>query len=317
MSRKKKHEEHENLERWLVSYADFMTLLFATFVVLYALSQTDVAKFTELGQSLKGAFSHSVLEGSQGVMDSQGQSVLGETPADSMMSSLIFEYLNPKYEEASYEEIQKKIKDMTKSGELEGVTTKIDDRGLVIVMSDTTLSFASGSAELSPKAKLQLDKIGSLIGRKFIMHLMRVEGHTDNIPFSSAKYPSNWELSAARSSAVVRYFIERFKFAPDLFTAIGYADTRPAAPNTNAKNRTINRRVDIVVLRNKYKNLEDSRDELIKFDKKEQKIQKEQQMQTINSVLSLSDAAKQLTDDENLTQDKVIRLDKSPSKQSF
>lgn len=315
MSKKKKHEEHENLERWLVSYADFMTLLFATFVVLYALAQTDVSKFTKLGESLKGSFSQSVLQGSQGILDNQGQSVLGSTPADSMMSSLIFEYLNPKYEEASYQDIQKQINDLAKSGELKGVSAKVDDKGLTIVMSDKTLSFAEGSAELSPQAKLQLDKIGGLIGRKFIMHLMRVEGHTDNIAFSNAKYPSNWELSGARSSAVVRYFIERFKFTPDLFTAIGYADTRPIVPNTSVKNRTLNRRVDIVVLRNKYKSLEDSRDELIKFDKKEQKTQKEQQMQTINQVLSLSDAAKQLSEDENQTTDRVIRLDKSPSGQ--
>ncbi len=312
MSRKKKHEEHENLERWLVSYADFMTLLFATFVVLYALSQTDVAKFTKLGESLKGSFSHSIMEGSQGVLDSQGQSVLGATPADSMMSSLIFEYLNPKYEESSYEEIQNQIKNLTKTGELTGITTKIDDRGLTIIMSDKALSFRPGSAELSPQAKLQLDKIGGTIGRKFLMHLMRVEGHTDNIPFSNERYPSNWELSAARSSSVTRYLIDRFKFTPDLFTVIGFSDTRPMAPNSNDKNRALNRRVDIVILRNKYKSLEDSRDELIKFDKKEQKIQKEQQMQTINRVLSLSDAAKQLSGEENESEDRVIRLNKSP-----
>ncbi len=314
MARKKKHEEHENLERWLVSYADFMTLLFATFVVLYALAQTDVAKFTSLGQSLKGSFSHSVIEGSQGIMDSQGESVLSSTPADSLMSSLIFEYLNPKYEESSFQDIQKQIKEMSKNGELDGITTKVDDRGLTIILSDEALAFASGSAELSPKAKIQLDKIGGIIGRKFIMHLMRVEGHTDNIQFSNAKFPSNWELSSARSSAVVRYLIDRFKFTPDLFTVIGFADTRPMAPNTSAKNRALNRRVDIVVLRNKFKPLEDSRDEFIKFDKKDQKIQKEQQMETINRVLSLSDAAKQLTDDENAEKDRVIRLDNGPSR---
>lgn len=316
MSRKKKHEEHENLERWLVSYADFMTLLFATFVVLYALSQTDVSKFTKLGESLKGSFSQSVLEGSQGVLDSKGQSVLDSNSADSMMSSLIFEYLNPKYEAASYEDIQKQITDLNKSGELEGVSASVQDRGLVIVMSDKTLKFKEGSAELSPEAKLQLDKIGGIIGKKFILHLMRIEGHTDNIPFSSVKYPSNWELSSARSSAVTRYLIERFKFTPDLFTVVGFADTRPLVPNTSKKNRALNRRVDIVVLRNQFKPLEDSRDSLIKFDKKSQQKQKEEQAQTIQRVLNLSDAAKQLTGDDLDSAEKVIRLDKSPSQQA-
>lgn len=315
MSRKKKHEEHENLERWLVSYADFMTLLFATFVVLYALSQTDVSKFTKLGESLKGSFSQSVLEGSQGVMDSNGQSALDASSANSMMSSLIFEYLNPKYEEASYQEIEKQIKDLSKKGELDGVTASVDDRGLVIVMSNKALDFSSGSAELSPAAKLQLDEIGGIIGKKFILHLMRVEGHTDNIPFSNAIYPSNWELSSARSCAVVRYLIARFKFKPELFTPIGFADTRPLVPNTNDKNRAKNRRVDIVILRNQYKSLEDSRDSLIKMDKKSQQKQKDEQMQTINSVLTLSDAAKELTGDDLDSSEKVIRLDKRPSKQ--
>lgn len=315
MARKKKHEEHENLERWLVSYADFMTLLFATFVVLYALSQVDVSKFTKLGESLRGSFSQSVLEGSQGVMDAQGNNVMDSSSADSMMSSLIFEYLNPKYEEASYEDIQKQIKDMTKSGELQGVSASMEERGLVIVMSDKALAFASGSAELSPQAKVQLDKIGGIIGRKFILHIMRVEGHTDDIPFSNSIYPSNWELSSARACSVVRYLIKRYKFTPDLFTPIGFSDTRPMAPNTNSKNRAKNRRVDIVILKNQYKSIEDSRDSMIKLDKKDQQKQKEQQMQTINSVLSLSDAAKQLTDDDMNSSEKVIRLDKKPSRQ--
>lgn len=315
MARKKKHEEHENLERWLVSYADFMTLLFATFVVLYALSQTDVSKFTKLGESLKGSFSQSVLEGSQGVLTSQGESVLNASSADSMMSSLIFEYLNPKYEAASYEEIKKQIGDLTKKGELKGVSATIDDRGLIIVMSNKALDFASGSAELSPEAKLQLDKIGGIIGKKFLLHLMRIEGHTDNIAFSNSRYPSNWELSSARSCSVVRYLITRFKFNPELFTPIGFADTRPLVPNTSNKNRALNRRVDIVVLKNQYKSLEDSRDTLIKLDKKSQQKQKDDQMQTINRVLTLSDAAKQLTGDDLDSAEKVIRLDRRPSRQ--
>lgn len=315
MARKKKHEEHENLERWLVSYADFMTLLFATFVVLYALSQTDVSKFTKLGESLKGSFSQSVLEGSQGVLDSKGENVLDSNSADSMMSSLIFEYLNPKYEEASYEDIKKQINDLSKSGELKGVSASIEDRGLVIVMSNKALSFTPGSAELSPEAKLQLDKIGGIIGKKFILHIMRVEGHTDNVPFSNSKYPSNWELSSARACSVVRFMIDRFKFTPELFTPIGFADTRPIAPNTTSNGRALNRRVDIVILKNQYKSIEDSRDSLIKMDKKSQQKQKDQQMQTISRVLNLSDAAKQLTGDDLDSAEKVIRLDKRPSQQ--
>lgn len=306
MAKKKKHEEHENLERWLVSYADFMTLLFATFVVLYALAQTDVAKFSQLENSLKSAFDSVVMEGTQGVMDKSGSKVIGESQADSMMSSLILEYLNPKYEEQAFEEIKDQVKALSKTKELEGVDAKITDRGLVILMTDKSLLFGSGSAELSPQAKIKLDKIGGIIGRKFILHLIRVEGHTDNIPFSSSKYPSNWELSSARACSIVRYFIQRFKFMPELFTPVGFADTKPYMQNDTLGNRSMNRRVDIVILRNTYKGSEDARDSLIKLDKESQRRMKEQQTQTINSVLGLSDAAKELTEVGPAKEEKII-----------
>ena len=305
MARKKKHEEHENLERWLVSYADFMTLLFATFVVLYALSQVDVAKFTKLGESLKVGFSQSVLQGSEGIMDNSGQSVLDSSPGNSMIDSLIFEYLNPQYEQQSFDDIQKEIKN---SKELDGVKVEQTERGLVISVSDRVLEFEPGSASISKEAKIKLDKIGGIIGRKFLVHSFRVEGHTDNIPFASDRYPSNWELSAARSGSVARYLMTRFKFDPALFTIVGFADTRPKAPNNSERNRAKNRSVDIVVLKNQYKSLEDNRDKMISLDKKEQQKKHDQQLETINAVLSLSDAAKKLTDDSDVSQ-QVIKLD--------
>ena len=306
MAKKKKHEEHENLERWLVSYADFMTLLFATFVVLYALAQTDVNKFAQLESSLKTAFDQTVLQGQQSVMDNKGENVIGASQADSAISSLMMEYLSPKYEEESFEEIKKEIEAKNKSGELKGVTSKIVDRGLIIMVTDNALVFAPGSAELSTKAKLKLDKIGGIIGRKFILHYIRVEGHTDDIPFSSSKYPSNWELSSARACSIVRYLIDRFRFKPELFTPVGFADTRPFMQNDTPGNRSMNRRVDIVILRNTYKSGEDARDSIIKLDRRSQQKMKEEQLQTINRVLGLSDAAKELTEKSSGSQEKII-----------
>ena len=114
MARKKKHEEHENLERWLVSYADFMTLLFATFVVLYALSQINVNEFKKVEESLRRAFSsHSIMDGSEGMMDS-GNSISDANAADSMIDSLFMEYISQRYEKESYEQIKKQIDDMKK-----------------------------------------------------------------------------------------------------------------------------------------------------------------------------------------------------------
>ena len=146
MAKKKKAEEHENLERWLVSYADFMTLLFATFVVLYALSQINVNEFKKVEESLKKAFSiQSILDGGSGVMSS-GNSVLDTSAADSMIDSLLMEYISPRYEQESYEKIKKEIEDLAKSGEMNGVSATIDERGLVITISDKNILFKSGYA---------------------------------------------------------------------------------------------------------------------------------------------------------------------------
>ncbi|MBQ2870912.1 OmpA family protein, partial [bacterium] len=271
MGRKPKHEEHVNLERYLVSYADFITLLFATFVVLYALSQVDISAFSKLEESLKKAFdAPTMMQGQPGIMDGAGDSVIQDAAANSVISALMMEYLSPKYEDESYEAIKKEIDELTKSKELKGVTATIEERGLVIKLNDSNIMFESASATLLPEAEKKLDKIGLLIAQKFLMHSIRVEGNTDNLPFSNNIYPSNWELSAARSCTIVRYLIDRFKFHPDLFTPIGYGSTRPIADNKTAKGREQNRRVDIIVLRNKFKKHENAQDSILKMTKNDQ-----------------------------------------------
>lgn len=303
MAKKHKHEEHENLERWLVSYGDFITLLFATFVVLYALAQTDVSKFVEFNKTMKGSFTNSILQGQGGILDN------GEKPLSSdvysILDSLILEYMNPQYEKESFDEIKDEIDKLKSEKQIDGVDVEVTDRGLVIMFSGSDMLFAPASAELTSMAKRKLDKIGAIIGKRFLLHLMRVEGHTDNIPFSSKMYPSNWELSSARACSVVRHLIFKFKFEDELFTPIGYADTRPLVPNNSEKNRAKNRRVDIVVLRNKYKMVEDARDSFVKMDKKQQEELRNKHIETINTVLNLSDAASQLQDDN---EDKKVIL---------
>ena len=133
MARKKKHPEHENLERWLVSYADFITLLFATFVVLYALAQVDATDFAKLEESLKNAFAQSgnLFDGQQSVMDGS-DSLFDQQQANSFIPSLMLEYISPKYEEESFKEIEESIQKLTEAGELDGISTKITDKGLLI-----------------------------------------------------------------------------------------------------------------------------------------------------------------------------------------
>ena len=265
MARKKPPEEHENLERWMVSYADFLTLLFATFVVLYALSQINLEQFKELQLSIKKAFTApSIMQGDVGVMN-QGQNIIDNSNANAMIDSLMLEYVSPAYEQDSFEKIKEDIDALNKTGELEGVNATIDDRGLVINMNDDGILFKSGSAELSNAARKKLDIIGKLIIQKFAMHQIRIEGHSDKIP-STGRYPSNWELSSARASSIVRYLIAKFKFLPDLFTVVGYADTRPVVQGNTSDALAKNRRVEIVVLRNQNKRAELSQDSFIKMN---------------------------------------------------
>ena len=251
MARKKPPEEHENLERWLVSYGDFITLLFATFVVLYALAQVDATDFAKLEEALKNAFDSSTMFDAQENIIDGGQNMYDQMQANSFVPGLMVEYISQKYEDDSFKEIEESIKKLKEAGEMEGISAKMTEKGLLLTFDDKYL-FSPGSAYLSLSAKNLLDKVGVIICKKFVLHSMRIEGHTDGNPIKSTQYPSNWELSSARSSAVVRYLIERFHFMPNLFTAIGYADTRPL-PNSFSKLDPKNRRVEILILKNRNK----------------------------------------------------------------
>lgn len=295
MAKKHKHPEHVNLERYLISYADFITLLFATFVVLYALSQVDISDYQKLQDSIKSAFdAPSIMQGEQGIMEESSDKLFDTSQADSMITPLMMEYISQKYEEQSFQEIQKDIEEMSKTGELEGINVTKTDEGLIIKFDDDYL-FKSGSAELIPSAKSKLDKIGALIAKKFVLHNIRVEGYTDNQPIKSAIYPSNWELSSARASALIRYFIDRFNFMPSLFTAVGFAETRPVAANDTPANREKNRRVELLILKNKLKSTEHATNEITKMDKKAQEELQNNRLKAINRVETVSDVSKKLS----------------------
>lgn len=306
--KKAKHPEHVNLERYLISYADFITLLFATFVVLYALSQVDISSFKSLEDSMKQAFAApSILSGSDGVMDASSDTLFDNSQGDTMVSPLMMEYMSQKYETQSMQEIQKGVDEKVKAGEIDGVEATQTDRGLVIKFNDDFL-FAPGSAILTTKAKIKLDKVGAIIGKKFILHNMRVEGHTDNQPIKSTQFPSNWELSSARSSAIIRYYISTFGFMPSLFTAIGYADTRPIADNKTAGGKAKNRRIEILILKNQFKTQEYSTNGIMKMSKREQAIMQSQRIETINRIEGISDAAKNLSNGNSREEKDAIIL---------
>lgn len=295
MAKRQKHPEHINLERWLISYADFITLLFATFVVLYALSQVDSKDFKALEESIKKAFSApSVMQGAPSMMDSASNDILNKMASDSMITPLMMEYISQKYEDQSLQDIVQDIQEDIKNGEIQGVDdVSITDKGVSIRLKGDYL-FKPASAEITPAAKKSLDKVGAIILKRFILHNMRVEGHTDNQPFSSKVYPSNWELSSARSSAVIRYYISRFKFMPSIFTAVGFSDTRPIANNSYSFGRSKNRRVEIFILKNRFNSQEQPQNEIMKMNKEDQEKMQEYRLQIISQIQTQEKPTKNL-----------------------
>lgn len=290
MGKKHKHPEHVNLERYLISYADFITLLFATFVVLYALSQVDIKDFKSLQNSIKQAFAApSIIQGSNGLMQDSSDSIFDASQGDSMITPLMMEYMSQKYEEQSMQEIAKEVENEEKAGKINGVEAIETDKGLIIRFSGDFL-FQEGSAELSSAAKTKLDKIGVIIIKKFVLHNMRVEGHTDNQAMKSALYPSNWELSSARASSIVRYFISRFNLLPSLFTVVGFADTRPIVDNATSTGRAKNRRVDILILKNRFNSSENPQNAVLKMSQDAQEKLQADRINAINRIEAISDS---------------------------
>ena len=246
---KKKHAEHVNHERWLVSYADLLTLLFAFFVVLFASSVSDKKKTAAMAAAMQSAFSdngafdaHSKTPPLEpGAGNSQG------APAPLMMalptaaesgngSGDAGAKMSPKAVEAA-------VRKAVAGDALQGAATvHADADGTTISLSDAGL-FASGSADLSPAALPLLRKIAANLPDREL----RVEGHTDNLPIHSDRFRSNFELSTARAAAVVEALMQGSRIAPSRFALAGYGEFRPAASNATADGRAKNRRVDIVV----------------------------------------------------------------------
>jgi chemotaxis protein MotB len=309
MARKHKHPEHENLERWLVSYADFMTLLFATFTALYALAQTDAAKLKDVGAAIKEGFAEqSLINGIKSIL--QGQSPPTENP-DPISSDkgagpgVIGKFDSMTYQPGEVKSTQHLVDDLTSDlkqlnktlqqakntqGKLagqqgqsgtgpgaEGLGTGADGKGSspaeqekaeakkkeeadnplqqislsyqqrgIRISFDSRLLFEAGSASLRPVGLHFLDAVAIRL-KKFDNRRFHIEGHTDSSGIASAMFPSNWELSSARASRVVRYFIDRHQFNPAAMVAVGYGSTQPIADNRTIEGRTRNRRVDIIL----------------------------------------------------------------------
>ncbi|WP_230969139.1 flagellar motor protein MotD [Nitrogeniibacter aestuarii] len=247
--RRKEAEEHENHERWLVSYADFITLLFAFFVVMYSLSSINEGKYRVLSDSIVQAFR------SVSVNDSGRQMIVQDLPMPSKTM------IGPKKtdaerkaeaaKKAEREKAARRVRDM--ADEIRRVLQPLADGGQVSVTEgafgikveiNAEVLFQPGEADLGQTAVDALDAVAQVLAPAEFPIV--IEGHTDNVPINTYRFPSNWELSAVRASSVVRLFVAN-GVEPGRLTAAGYGDQRPVASNLSAEGRAQNRRVTLLM----------------------------------------------------------------------
>lgn len=221
MKKRRDIEDHDRTERWVVSYADFITLLFAFFTTMYAISHVDLGKLERFAGSMKSAFN---------------------AKGDGMAGASVIEGIRPlaPTEAAIEREI---MEEFSKSAIIDGITVRRSSRGMVVSFEDSVL-FSSGSAEVRRAATPLMEKVAGII--KNTECPVVIEGHTDNIPIRQGRFSSNWELSVARAASVLERLVKDYGVRPERLSASGYGEFRPVAPNTTPAGRAKNRRVEIV-----------------------------------------------------------------------
>jgi len=258
MSRRKKAVAHANHERWLVSYADFITLLFAFFVVLFSSSQVDKRKVGKIATAMQEAFQQMGIfqnansrapmvtadplpaENIQLIENAKGMS--GQSRMDSPFEKMMPSPSPPRDLAALEKQLSGALAPELQRHE---VVLKATREGLVISLREIGF-FDSGSAELRPASEDAVRRMAAMLSAQ--PNDIRIEGHTDNVPIHNSRFASNWELSTARATEMIRLFITHYEFPATRLSAAGYAEYHPVAANQTAEGRAQNRRVDIVVL---------------------------------------------------------------------
>ena len=241
MSRKKKHPEHVNHERWLVSYADFITLLFAFFVVMFSVSQVDSKKAGRFTESFKEALQWEGLPGGHGILPDKRP---GDSPLKPLTTPLDKGASSPRATEG--EKMRKAFERRAKKTPALAGLQIVDMHGELIIRLPERLMFDLGDARLRDEGKAAIGEIADEVAPRELN--IRIEGHTDPAPIRTYQFPSNWELSTARATAVVRSLIDTTKITPDRISAAGYAEFHPIATNDTPEGRAQNRRVDLVLV---------------------------------------------------------------------
>ncbi|SMP47320.1 flagellar motor protein MotB [Anoxynatronum buryatiense] len=243
MPRKKPAEEaKKGAPEWMTTYGDMVTLLLCFFVLLFAFSEIDVRKLDAFIQSFQGAVG--VLEAGRTIEPSE---ILSEAELDDLT-------LQELQELEDFRRLQERLAEFLEERDMQAdVLVTLETRGLVLRFQDNVL-FDSGRSEIKTDSLEILDFVGMVIREpEFYDKFVRIEGHTDTDPLRpGARYETNWELSVARAANVVRYMIEELNVEPVRFSASGYGEYHPVAPNDTAENKSKNRRVDIVILRSEF-----------------------------------------------------------------
>jgi chemotaxis protein MotB len=224
---KEQQLETAGMMRWLLTYADMITLMLALFIILFAMSTISRVKVQEFAKLVSAGFDNTW---------SVNQPPNGGTNGEQSFNA-----------SANIPAIQQELEKYVQSHKLQNqVQVRMDRRGLVITLLSDRSFYDSGSAELRPETLPILDAIYGFLKKD--QNLIRVEGNTDNVPIHTAQYPTNWELSAARAVGVARYLVEHDGLDPERVSAAGYGEYRPRKPNDTDADRQANRRVDIVLL---------------------------------------------------------------------
>lgn len=235
-------------DRWLVTYADMLTLLLALFIIMYSISKADVQRFKRFQQGLQKAFHIDVLQSQDAIKLSDAGAIVQQEPppAGSAEASLGSALASSSTEEEVAARLRRDVAGLVPVGAQGNIAVDVRPDGLVVSIYGALL-FDAGRTDLRPDGQRILGKLAEAI--RPLPYDVRVEGHTDNVQPDPGPYPSNWDLSVSRALVVTRYLIDDARFRPSRLSAAGYAEYRPVASNATREGRLRNRRVDLVLVR--------------------------------------------------------------------
>ncbi len=253
--RRLQRSDKKGAPKWMVTFSDLMTLILVFFILLFSMSVVDATKFRAVAESFQ----------ERAIFDFYPSMIPFENPAEDInvkrdpfddVDDPFKDVLKGESSDRELNKLYEEVRQFLEENQLnEVISASRDDRGVVLVLQERAL-FETGEAQILEGARPFLSKVGTLL--ETIPNLVKVEGHTDSRPINTFRYPSNWELSGARASSVIRYIVDNNTIEPYRFMAVGFGDTRPVAPNTTAENLKKNRRVVIVISDPNYNETENN-----------------------------------------------------------